>query len=144
MLSSLNAQNGISITKKMPVRQAITERREKVLQEFAAFRVTPDMVFRVLGVGGQQDITLDHLVVLTGILTALRDGDAARHSERLDEAREHLDHGQRVRRSDGPLNARGAQQDREDGDSVTIRRLLCNEIRPIQFGSDYSLLPINT
>ena len=56
--------------------ETLSERRENALREFGAYRVTPDMVYRVLGINGQQDISLDHLVIITGMLTALKDGDS--------------------------------------------------------------------
>jgi hypothetical protein len=55
--------------------ETLNDSRKNALQEFQAFHVTPDMVFNAIGVNGQQDITLDHIVVLRGMITALREGD---------------------------------------------------------------------
>lgn len=55
--------------------QTLANRRAKAIQEFAIYGVTPDDVLRVLGVTGIQDVTIDHLVTLHGMLTAIKDGD---------------------------------------------------------------------
>lgn len=55
--------------------QTLANRRAKAIQEFAIYGVTQDDVLRVLNVSGVQDITIDHLVALSGMLTAIKDGD---------------------------------------------------------------------
>ena len=56
--------------------QTLGKRREVVLGNFQKFGATPDRVFEKLGVQGIADITLEHIVVLRGMLTALKDGDS--------------------------------------------------------------------
>lgn len=55
--------------------QTLANRRARALQALQKFGATPEMVFAKLGVSGEVDITLDHLAVLFGIATALKDGD---------------------------------------------------------------------
>lgn len=55
--------------------QTLANRRSKAIQEFAIYGVRQEDVLRVLGVQGVQDITIDHLVALSGMLTAIKDGD---------------------------------------------------------------------
>lgn len=51
-------------------------RRASAIKAFAVFGVLPAQIYQVLGVAGQEDITLDHLVTLRGMLTAIKDGDS--------------------------------------------------------------------
>ena len=53
----------------------LANRRAKALEHLQKFGATADMVFKKLGVKGVEEITLDHLVVLRGIATALKEGD---------------------------------------------------------------------
>jgi hypothetical protein len=55
--------------------KTLVERRAAIVDQFKVFNMTSAAVCRVLGVGGLSDITLDHLTILQGTLTALRDGD---------------------------------------------------------------------
>lgn len=55
--------------------QTLANRRARALAALQKFGATPEMVFAKLGVSGEVDITLDHLAVLFGIATALKDGD---------------------------------------------------------------------
>jgi hypothetical protein len=55
--------------------QTLANRRSVSLQNFQKFGVKPEQVFEKLGVRGEEDITLDHIVVLRGLLTALKEGD---------------------------------------------------------------------
>src|SRR6185312_15747258 len=50
-------------------------RRAEAVKQFAIFGVTPEMIFHVLEVKGIEDITIEHLVTLKGILTAIKEGD---------------------------------------------------------------------
>lgn len=52
----------------------LVQRRDKILQRFQQMSVTPEMVCRSLGIDSVLDITLDDLVTLIGIGTALKDG----------------------------------------------------------------------
>ena len=53
----------------------LTKKRTGVIERFAKMGVTPPMIFALLGVAGEEDITLEHLSTLIGIGTAIRDGD---------------------------------------------------------------------
>lgn len=55
--------------------QTLVSRRDKMLAHFQQVGVRAEQVFEQLGVGGAEDITLDHLATLRGLATALRDGD---------------------------------------------------------------------
>ena len=56
--------------------QTLAVRRETVLGNFQKFGVPPERVFEKLGVVGIVDITLEHIVTLRGMLTAIKDGDS--------------------------------------------------------------------
>ena len=53
----------------------LANRRADALKALVAFGVTQEQVFAKLGVEGSSDITLDHLVVLRGLITAIKEGD---------------------------------------------------------------------
>lgn len=55
--------------------QTLANRRAAALAAFQKFGVLPERVFEKLGVRGEEDIALEHLVVLRGLLTALKEGD---------------------------------------------------------------------
>lgn len=54
----------------------LATRRAAAMKAFAIYGVQPPAIFAVLGIAGAEDITLDHLVALRGMLTALKDGDS--------------------------------------------------------------------
>jgi hypothetical protein len=54
----------------------LANRRATALTHLQKFGATPEMVFKKLGVAGVEDVTLDHLVLLRGIATALKEGDS--------------------------------------------------------------------
>ena len=54
----------------------LAERRNGAMKAFMAIGVTPEQVFAALGVKGLEDITLDHLATLTGMKSALKNGEA--------------------------------------------------------------------
>jgi hypothetical protein len=53
----------------------LANRRAKALEHLQKFGATSEMVLKKLGAQGVEDITLDHLVMLRGIATALKEGD---------------------------------------------------------------------
>lgn len=53
----------------------LANRRADALKALVAFGVTQEQVFAKLGVEGSADITLDHLVILRGLITAIKEGD---------------------------------------------------------------------
>lgn len=55
--------------------ETLANRRATALASFQKFGVAPEQIFEKLGVKGEEDITLDHILVLRGLLTAIRDGD---------------------------------------------------------------------
>ena len=55
--------------------KTLANRRAEAMSIFQRYGVLPERVFAKLGVAGEQDITLEHLVVLRGIVTAIKDGD---------------------------------------------------------------------
>lgn len=55
--------------------KTLSNRRAEAVKQFVAFGVTEPMLFEKLEVKGKEDIGLEHLVVLAGLLTALKDGD---------------------------------------------------------------------
>jgi len=55
--------------------KTLANRREEAIKLFIAYGVTPEMMCGVLGVKGKEDIGLEQLVVLKGILTAIQEGD---------------------------------------------------------------------
>ena len=57
--------------------KTLVNRRENALQAFVIYGVTPEMIYRTLGVQGKEDIGLDHFVVLSGFLTALKEGESS-------------------------------------------------------------------
>lgn len=55
--------------------QTLAERKERAFKAFAAFGVTPEMLCASLGIGGPDDITVEHIGVLTGMRSALKNGE---------------------------------------------------------------------
>ncbi len=55
--------------------RTLANRRDEAIKAFAIFGVKPEQIFAAIGVQGVQDITIDHLVALKGLLTAIQDGD---------------------------------------------------------------------
>lgn len=55
--------------------KTLANRRADALKAFQSFGISETQVFAKLEVGGVEDITLEHLVILRGLLTAIREGD---------------------------------------------------------------------
>lgn len=55
--------------------KTLANRRAEAFKQFAVFGVTPEMIFALLEIKGVEDVTLDHMVTLKGILTAIKEGD---------------------------------------------------------------------
>jgi hypothetical protein len=49
--------------------------REKAIKAFAVYGVKPDQVFAAIGVLSEADITLEHITVLRGMFSALKNGE---------------------------------------------------------------------
>lgn len=56
--------------------KTLANRRAAAIAAFQKFGVTQEQIIAKLGCGGVEDITLEHLVTLKGMLTAIRDGDS--------------------------------------------------------------------
>jgi len=50
-------------------------RRDDLMKAFGVMGVTPDQVVGLLGVRGVLDVTLEHMVTLTGVYNALKEGE---------------------------------------------------------------------
>jgi hypothetical protein len=55
--------------------KTLTERRASAMKAFAMFGVKPDQIFAALGVTGMDDISIDHIVTLTGMHSTLKSGE---------------------------------------------------------------------
>jgi len=55
--------------------QTLANRRARALGVLHKMGVQPAQVFAYLGIGGEEDLTLEHLGTLFGLTTAIRDGD---------------------------------------------------------------------
>lgn len=55
--------------------QTLANRRSEAIKVFLGYGVSKEQIFATLGVSGEEDITLENLVTLRGILTAIKDGD---------------------------------------------------------------------
>lgn len=56
--------------------KTLANRRSEAMKAFVIFGVKPEQIFAVLGVKGEEDIGIEHLVTLKGMLTALQEGDS--------------------------------------------------------------------
>lgn len=56
--------------------KTLANRRAAALQAFVIYGVTDKQIYDFLKVSGYEDITVDHLVTLRGVLNALKDGSA--------------------------------------------------------------------
>lgn len=57
--------------------KTLTQRRDALVKAFAELGVKEKELFALIDVAGKEDITLDHLVELKAIYTAIRDGDTS-------------------------------------------------------------------
>lgn len=55
--------------------KTLENRRSDALIAFQAYGLKPENIFEIIGVRGKSDINLEHMVVLQGMFTALKDGD---------------------------------------------------------------------
>jgi hypothetical protein len=56
--------------------KTLTETREKAIKAFAVYGVKPEQVYAALGVAGDEDVTLEHIPVLRGMFSAIKNGEA--------------------------------------------------------------------
>ncbi len=55
--------------------EALANRRAAAIKAFAHYGVEPLQIYGLLGIRGAEDITIDHLVLLGGIYTAIHEGE---------------------------------------------------------------------
>lgn len=55
--------------------KTLVKRRADFFAHFQRFGITQEQIFNVLGVKGAEDIGLDHIVILRGIATAIKEGE---------------------------------------------------------------------
>jgi hypothetical protein len=53
----------------------LIQRREKMIDAFSRFDVTPEMLFQAIGVGNVTEIKVDHMPTMIGMLTAIKEGE---------------------------------------------------------------------
>lgn len=56
--------------------KTLAESRDKAVKAFGAVGITPEQVFSAIGVGGEEDITTDHIVTLRAMFSSLKNGEA--------------------------------------------------------------------
>lgn len=61
--------------------QTLANRRAEAMKAFVALGVKPDQVLAKLGVAGVEDIGLEHLVTLRGLIAAIKEGDTTPEQE---------------------------------------------------------------
>lgn len=55
--------------------ESFNSKRQEMIKAFAPMGVEPAQIFGVLGVKGIEDVTVDHLIFLGGVHTAIKEGD---------------------------------------------------------------------
>jgi hypothetical protein len=55
--------------------KTLPDRRDAALTAMAAFGLTPDQVWQILGIGGEKDFGLDQIVTVGGIHNSLKEGE---------------------------------------------------------------------
>jgi hypothetical protein len=55
--------------------KTLVERRASAMKAFSAFGVKPEQIFLALGVQGMDDISLDQMITLTGMHSAIKNGE---------------------------------------------------------------------
>lgn len=56
--------------------KTLSERKASIYKTFAAFGIKPDQIWVLLAIAGDEEITVDHIPVLTGYYQALKSGEA--------------------------------------------------------------------
>ena len=94
--------------------QTLAARREKMIKQFAKFGVKPEQIFASLGIAALEDVTLEHMVTLTGMFNNLKSGDetvesmfarpdAKEKPSTLDKFAEQGDGGEKVDKATGEV-----------------------------------------
>jgi hypothetical protein len=55
--------------------KTLAERRARMVKAFGVLGVAPERLFASLGVAGEEEVTLDHLLTLTGVHSAIKSGE---------------------------------------------------------------------
>lgn len=55
--------------------KTLSERRDRAIKAFAQYGVTPQQLYAVLGVAGEEEVTLEHLPDLYGMYQAIKNGE---------------------------------------------------------------------
>lgn len=55
--------------------KTLAERRDLAMKHMAAFGITPEQVYEILGIGGEKDLNLDQLVLLRSMAAGLKSGE---------------------------------------------------------------------
>lgn len=71
--------------------KTLANRRADAIKAFQAFGIGAEQVCRKLGVAGAEDLGLEHLVTLRGLLTAIREGDTTPEQAFAEEAQQQQD-----------------------------------------------------
>jgi hypothetical protein len=56
--------------------KTLANRRQSALQAFVIYGVTPEQIYTLLEIASLEEMTIDHLVQLRGVLNAIKDGNA--------------------------------------------------------------------
>lgn len=57
--------------------KTLVVRRQNMMKEFVIFGIKPEQIFGLIGVKGIEDLTIENLVTLAGLHTAIKDGDTS-------------------------------------------------------------------
>ncbi len=93
--------------------ETLAVNRDKAVKAFARFGVKPEQVFMALGVAGEEDIVLDHIAVLRGMFSALKNGEETVETMFAKRGEKEVD------KNYSPLAAAAGKQPTTDHDSVT-------------------------
>ncbi len=55
--------------------QTLGQRRDEAIKAFAMYGVKPDQIYAAIGVAGLADVTIDHIIVLAGMISAIQNGE---------------------------------------------------------------------
>lgn len=72
--------------------ESITVKRENMLKAFAPLNVAKEQIFGLLGVKGVDDISVEHMIEMAGILNAIKEGDTTVEREFAVENFKNPDH----------------------------------------------------
>jgi hypothetical protein len=107
--------------------ESITVKRDAMLKAFAPVGVDPGMIFALLGVKGVDDVSIENMILLAGILNRIRDGETTVEREFDPKNFERTDGGVIV----PPKPERSAFERKEDAPAAQTETKAANvETRP--------------